>query len=225
MHPPKPKRWPVAATIIVLLTAVCSAQDAGSSRNVLTNRDVVTLADAGLGEPFIIEMIGTSRAEFDTTADGIADLKKHGVKEDIIRAMRAARPSENTSPKPDAANSSRVQPVRVFVEVSPSTLLSQSHPQTAEIVEAFARNCPALTVTSRRDAAMFVVVLDRSAGKLLHPATARMVVVDRAGDTVYGASTRALGKAVRGFCASAQKLTGTNANVGDSLPGNGFFAR
>ena len=72
--------------VIALLGAACGAQEAVPSGNVLTNRDVVTLADAGFGLEFIVEMIGTSRTEFDTTADAIAELRKHGVKDDIIRA-------------------------------------------------------------------------------------------------------------------------------------------
>src|ERR1035441_7812433 len=55
--------------VIALFAAACNAQDAGPSGNVLTNRDVVTLADAGFGQEFIVEIIGTSRTEFDTTAD------------------------------------------------------------------------------------------------------------------------------------------------------------
>jgi hypothetical protein len=211
--------------VIALLAAAaaCRAQTAVSSRNLLTNRDVVTLADAGFGEEFIIETIAASRTEFDTSADALAELKKHGVKDDIIRAMRDARPSGNGPAKPEVADSGQPPAIRVFVELSQnSSLIPQSHSQTAEIVATFARNCPALTVTSRKDAAAFLVVLDRTSKKLLHPATTRMVVIDRAGDKVYG-SQRALGQAVRGFCASAQNLAAAKGE--ESLPGSRFSAR
>jgi hypothetical protein len=79
-----------------------------------------------------------------------------------------------------------------------------------------------LRVTSRRDAAAFVVVLDRVSGRLLHPASNRMVVFDRGGDTVYG-SELALPKAVRGFCPLAESLMGTNGE--ESLPGSRLPAR
>jgi hypothetical protein len=217
----------MAAIAVALFASVCSAQDAGFSRNVLTNRDIVTLANAGFDDEFIVETITTSRTQFDTTPDGMADLAKHGIKEDIIRAMRSAHPSTpGAAPAAfpaEAASGGRAQPVRVFVESSPSSpFLSQTHP-AAEIVKAFGRNCPGLTVTSRREAAAFTVLLERAPGKLLHPATTRMVVFDRAGDMVFGARERALGKAVRGFCASAPSVTETNGS--GRLPDGGLFAR
>jgi len=208
---------------LLALAAACGALNAASSRNTLTNRDVVTLADAGFGDDFIIETIGASRTEFDTTADGLAELKKHGVKEDIIRAMQAARPAPARAAKPEVADKSQDQPIRVFVELSPnSSDMLQAHTQTAEIVAAFGKNCPVLTVTSRKDAAAFRVVLDRTPKKLLRPAVNRMVVVDRAGDKVYG-SQQALGRAVRGFCALAQNLASTE--TAEFLPGSQFQAR
>ena len=201
--------------VIALFAAACNAQDAGPSGNVLTNRDVVTLADAGFGQEFIVEIIGTSRTEFDTTADAIAELKKHGVKDDIIRAMRNVHPSESKSAGP-AFSGVRTEPIRVFVEAGPS------RSQTAGIVHALAINCPSLMVTSRKDTAAFLIVLDRASGNLLHRAASKMVVFNRAGDTVYG-SERPLGKAARGFCPLAKSLAATR--VEESLPGSRFSAR
>jgi hypothetical protein len=215
-------RFPILIALLAV-AAASSAQNAVSSRNVLTNRDIVTLADAGFGEDFIVETIGASRAEFDTTAEGLADLKKHGVKEDIIRAMRSARPAVNGPASREFSKSPETQTIRVFVELSPnSSRISRSHLQTAEIVETFTKNCPALMVTNRKEAAAFLVVLDRTSRKLLRPAADRMVVIDRAGDTVYG-SRQALARAVHGFCASAQNLPAANAE--ENLPGSRFSAR
>jgi len=197
--------------VIALCAAASMAQEAGASRPVLTNRDVETLADAGFSEDFLFERIGASRPEFDTTADAVAELKKHGVKEDVIRAMLLSRASGSSPAKPGFDG--LTQPIRVFVQVSSG---AESHSQTAEVVHTFAANCPALMVTSRRDAAAFLVVLDRTPGKLLHPATNRMVVFDHSGDTVYG-SERALPKAVREFCAVAQS-TATKGE--ENLPGS-----
>jgi hypothetical protein len=188
-------RWAVAAAALGLLAGLGSAQE--SARGVLTNHDVETLADAGFGEQFIIEVIGSSRPDFDTSADGIAELKKHGVKEAIIRAMRIPHPADELAAKP--AFESVAQPIRVFLETNPN---SQAY--TAEVVETFAKGCPSLTVTSRRETAAFLMLLDRTPGKLLRPAASRMVVFDRGGDTIYG-SQRPLEKAVRGFCAAAQR--------------------
>jgi len=202
--------------VIALLAAACNGQDAGPSGNVLTNRDVMTLAEAGFGQAFIIEIIDTSRTEFDTTADAIVELKKNGVKEDIIRAMRNVHPPDSKPASP-AFSGVRTEPIRVFVEAGPA------HSQTAGIVHALATNCPSLMVTSRQDAATFLIVLDRASGNLLHHGTSRMVVFDRTGDSVYG-SERPLGKAARGFCPLAKSLAVTT-RVEESLPGSRFSAR
>jgi len=196
--------------------AVCAAQE--PVRNSLTNHDIETLADAGFGEPFLIEMIATSRPDFDTSAEAIAELKKHGIKEDVIRAMRGTHATAVEQPKSDKpAFDAAAQPIRVFVEANPS-----SRAQTAEIVESFAKGCPALTVTSRKESAAFLVVLDRTPGKLVRAASSRMVVFDRSGDTVYG-SQRSLEKAVRGFCSAAQHTAA--AKTGESAPEGRSFAR
>jgi hypothetical protein len=207
-------------TVIALSAAACIAQDAAPSRNVLTNRDVVLLADAGFGEDFIIDMIGSSRPEFDTTASAIAEIKKHGVKDGVIRAMLGGHPSASSSAKPEFGG--HAEPIRVYVQVSPNPRVPESPSQTAEIVQAFAANCPSLLVTSRKDAATFMVLLDRTSGKLLRHATSTMVVLDRGGDTVYG-SDRALPKAVRGFCPLAERLSATK--VEESLPGSRLSLR
>jgi hypothetical protein len=207
-------------TVIALSAAACLAQDAGLSRNVLNNRDVMLLADAGFGEDFIVDMIGASRPEFDTTAGAIAEIKKHGVKDGVIRAMLGGRPSGSSSAKPEFGGGAT--PIRVFIQFSPDPRVPESHSQTAEIVQAFAGNCPSLMVTSRKDAATFLVLLDRTSGKLLRHATSTMVVLDRGGDTVYG-SDRALPKAVRGFCPLAEKLAAVK--VEESLPGSRLSAR
>ncbi|MEI9972948.1 MAG: hypothetical protein WDO73_13340, partial [Ignavibacteriota bacterium] len=199
---------------IALCVAAGTAQEAGRSRTLLTNRDIETLASAGFSEEFITQLIGASRVEFDTSAGAIADLKVHGINEDVIRTMLGARAPASGAAKPEF---SRTQPIRVYVQASPDPRKSESHSQTAEIVHTFAVNCPSLTVTSRKETAAFLIVLERASGRLLKPATNRMVVFDRGGDTVYG-SQLALPKAVRGFCPLAENLASTQADEG--LPGS-----
>jgi hypothetical protein len=67
--------------------AVARAQTVGLTQNSLTNQDVVALAKAGFNEDFLIDLIGTSRTRFDTSADGLAELAKQGLTEPLIRAM------------------------------------------------------------------------------------------------------------------------------------------
>jgi hypothetical protein len=218
---PRWKRTPVAALAVCFLAALGSAQDAGVYRNTLTNRDVITLADAGFSQEFLVEMVATSRTRFDTTAEGLADLVKHGVKEDLIRAMRGAG-SQTSAPGPAVSGSGPEKPIRIFVEsAAHAPALSVSYPQTAQIVKTFGHNCPNVLVTSRREAATYTMVLEHQAGKLLARGGSRIVVFDRSGDIVYGASERALAKALRGFCAAAPGFVETRVggSLADSMPG------
>jgi hypothetical protein len=63
--------------------------------NVLTNDGVISLAEAGYGEEFLIDLIRVKTAHFDTSADGLAVLARHGVTEPVVRAM-LARESSHT---------------------------------------------------------------------------------------------------------------------------------
>ncbi|MBZ5592604.1 MAG: hypothetical protein LAP39_10245 [Acidobacteriia bacterium] len=209
------KRFLVASLGIALLPWVCMAEGPGLTRHVLTNHDVITLANAGFSEEFIVQTIASSRTKFDLTADALADLAKHAITEDIIRTMSSAStqgpsvPGETAAPKRGETASGQARSNRVFVESSPNSWsLSLSHPQTVEIMKTFGQSCPNLVVTDRKADAMFTVALERESGKLLRRDN-KMVVFDRTGDVVYVASTRLLGNAVRDFCTSAQSGAGT----------------
>ena len=202
----------IAGTILVALATVCGAQTNGLTRNVLTNSDIVTLANAGFSEAFILQLVTTSTTKFDMTTDALANLAKNGITEMIIRGMRdpstvprvAAMPPETVSHGTQTGDAFKYG--RVFVEPSPeSSSHSQPHPQTVEIMKTFGESCPGLTVTNRREEATFVVMLDREAGKWVRRHN-KMVVFNRSGDMIYQNSTRELGLAVRRFCAAATRI-------------------
>jgi hypothetical protein len=73
--------------LAMALSLSCPAQNLSVSPSVLTNKDVMVLAGAGFSESFIMDTIAGSRVQFDTTANGLADLAKHAISERIIRAM------------------------------------------------------------------------------------------------------------------------------------------
>jgi hypothetical protein len=58
----------------------------------LTNENVVTLAKAGFDELFILQLIHSSRTNFDTSVQGLVVLKQAGVSEDLIRQMAMPQP-------------------------------------------------------------------------------------------------------------------------------------
>jgi len=64
----------------------------------LTNESVVTLAKAGFDELFILQLIRSSRTNFDTSVHGLVGLKEAGVSEDLIRLMAIPLPTVVTAP-------------------------------------------------------------------------------------------------------------------------------
>jgi hypothetical protein len=65
-----------ALILALAIASLCNAQNNSLRRNVLTNRDITTLANAGFDEQFLIGLIVNSRKQFDTTADALAALAK-----------------------------------------------------------------------------------------------------------------------------------------------------
>ncbi len=63
-------------------------QPSQAPSDVLTNRDVVNMARAKLGDAIILSKIKTSGGNFDTSVDGMLELNKAGVSKAVIQAMR-----------------------------------------------------------------------------------------------------------------------------------------
>jgi len=64
----------------------------------LTNDNIVTLAKAGFDELFILQLIRSSRTDFDTSVPALAQLKKAGISEDLIRLMAMPQMSPPAAP-------------------------------------------------------------------------------------------------------------------------------
>ncbi len=76
--------------------------------------------------------------------------------------------------------------------------------QNVEVMKAFVRYCPAVTVTANPEKADYLVRLDHEA---INPTTPfvhgnKVAVFNRNEDLVYSNSTRILGSAVKGACAA-----------------------
>ena len=76
---------------LTILTAAFAADPvppfAKMPKNLLTNEGVVLLAEAGLGERFLLELIDQKTSRFDTSAEALASLARQGLTESILRAM------------------------------------------------------------------------------------------------------------------------------------------
>jgi hypothetical protein len=75
-------------------------------------------------------------------------------------------------------------------------------PQTVEVMRAFERYCPAVSVTANRDKAEYLVQFDHA----INPTTPfthgnKVAVFDNNQDLIYSNSTRILRNAVKGACA------------------------
>jgi len=74
--------------------------------DVLTNRDVVQMARAKLGDGIILSKIKTSAGNFDTSVNGMFELRKAGVSDAVIQAMldnQGAAMAAANEPAPAAA--------------------------------------------------------------------------------------------------------------------------
>jgi hypothetical protein len=92
---------------VLIATLPAAAQQftvAQLAHQPLTNENIVTLAKAGFDESFILQLIRTSRTNFDTSIPGLVVLKQSGVSEDLIRLM-AMPQSTPPSAEPAAAAS------------------------------------------------------------------------------------------------------------------------
>lgn len=118
---------------LLALGASAAAQSSIQTREVLTNRAVVTLAGAGFNEDFVIELILNSRTQFDTSVSGLAGLAKQGINERIIRVMLTA---QGTSP---AAMMGEIQPLATaaiappFPDVKPNIVVLKPKPTALAI--------------------------------------------------------------------------------------------
>lgn len=54
---------------------------------LLTNEGLLTLAQAGFSEPFLIDLIRRRATRFDVSAEGLARLALHGLSERVIRCV------------------------------------------------------------------------------------------------------------------------------------------
>ncbi len=92
-----------------LLSFSSVAQEAPQS--ALTNSGVVKMVKAGLPESVILREIQMSRTNFDTSPNGLVDLRKHGASEAVLHAvldswngggmpMPAAMPGAEGTPGP-----------------------------------------------------------------------------------------------------------------------------
>src|SRR5580698_2470195 len=98
----------LAVLLIVLPATAQPFTVAALAHQPLTNENIATLAKAGFDESFILQLIRSSRNNFDTSVDGLVKLKQAGVSQDLIRLM--AMPQSSPPAAPAAATPSKAAP-------------------------------------------------------------------------------------------------------------------
>ena len=78
-------------TLLTVVMAVAGfaaePEKAALPRHVLTNDGLVVLAEAGLGEALLVDLVKAKRTAFDTSAEALAQLARRGISEGVIRAV------------------------------------------------------------------------------------------------------------------------------------------
>jgi hypothetical protein len=69
---------------VLLFSFLFFSIGAFAQSEVLTNREVIEMSQAGLGEQIIIKKIQDTRTNFDVSANALIELKKAGVHDDVI---------------------------------------------------------------------------------------------------------------------------------------------
>lgn len=87
------------AVLLIVLPAMAQPSTVTAlAHQPLTNESIVTLAKAGFDELFILQLIGSSRNNFDTSVEGLVKLKQAGVSQDLIRLMAMPQASAPAAP-------------------------------------------------------------------------------------------------------------------------------
>jgi len=88
----KVKKINILSIFLVLVSFCFVAQTQVLAQDeVMTNGEVISLVKAGLSKTIIINKIRTSKTNFDLSTDGLINLKKAGIDDDIVHAMLEAK--------------------------------------------------------------------------------------------------------------------------------------
>jgi hypothetical protein len=98
----------ISCFLVTLLLLFCSPAIAQQKKKPLTNADIVTMIKAELPESTIILAIQQSAPNFDTTPDGLIQLKKQGATSKILDAMLQVQ-SNSSGTETNSSNNKTVR--------------------------------------------------------------------------------------------------------------------
>ena len=83
---------------VILLVSLALAPAASAADETLNNASIIELQGLNLGDAVIIEKIKTSKSDFDTSINGLKQLKAASVSAPVIQAMLATKSSAPGAP-------------------------------------------------------------------------------------------------------------------------------
>lgn len=102
-------------TVLLLIITQILAISIFAQTEILSNKDVILMTQAGLGKELIVKKIKDSAGNYDVTAQSLIDLKKSGVDDAVIETMMekeaATAEKEAATAEKDEAPYSDSQPV------------------------------------------------------------------------------------------------------------------
>lgn len=172
-------RWLVCVLLLITVCSLVNAQDqtaAGMPGRPLRNGDVIRMVEEGKKSGEIIAKIFTSHCNFDTFPPVLRDLKRRGVPDTVIVAMKFVPTGPPALPEVEskvAALTAQVQiPAGTLIEVESSRAYSSGNMPVGSLMtfavtrRIFVNN---VLVVERGSAAVARVVQRKRAGRLGRP--------------------------------------------------------
>jgi hypothetical protein len=94
--------------IVAVFIATTCASYARQNTETVTNKTIIELHKAGLGDDVIVSKIQSSVCKFDVSANTLVSLKKQGIKDAVIKAMIDKEGSGNATPATPPSNNNKV---------------------------------------------------------------------------------------------------------------------
>lgn len=97
----------ILSFFFILICFVCAAF---AQKETLTNSEIILMTKAGLNKDLIVRKISGATGKYDVSAQGLIELKKSGVADEVIALMLEQKSANDTTALPDVLAYSESQP-------------------------------------------------------------------------------------------------------------------
>lgn len=127
----------IAVGVVVFLALLVTGPDLGAQQ-ILTNADVLKMAEAKLGDAVIVAKIRSSATRFDTSTEALIELKKAGLSDSVLEAMTSANTQSGVMPLSGVPQSKPIIPVDPndpLAEHDPGIYLNNQQRETRALLQ------------------------------------------------------------------------------------------